>query len=198
MPQTTHFSVRLSAKLVLEFADFLNLPATVVVMPTRRIFNIKGHAHFVTFSCYHRRRLLNHDRAKQIVLSVFALQVEKQQVESMGFVIMPDHVHSLIMFSGDGDNTIGSFMKQWKQQSSVQLKKFLSSTLTEYTSKISLADPVWQRRYYDYNVYSERKLTEKLEYMHNNPVRAGLVRKASDWRYSSAWFYEYGKACWNI
>ena len=38
---------------------------------------------------------------------------------------------------------------------------------------------MWQRRYYDFKIYSESKLDEKLQYMHLNPVRAGLVEKAA-------------------
>ena len=45
--------------------------------------------------------------------------------------------------------------------------------------------PFWQARYYDFNVYSADKVTEKLDYMHRNPVRRGLVERAEDWLWSS-------------
>jgi putative transposase len=44
-------------------------------------------------------------------------------------------------------------------------------------------------RYYDFNVYSEAKVREKLEYMHFNPVKRGLVYEGIDWRWSSARVY---------
>jgi len=44
---------------------------------------------------------------------------------------------------------------------------------------------VWQRRFYDFNVWSPRKRTEKLQYMHGNPVRRGLVREPDQWEWSS-------------
>jgi putative transposase len=37
--------------------------------------------------------------------------------------------------------------------------------------------PFWQARYYDFNVYTEKKRVEKLRYMHRNPVKRGLVSK---------------------
>jgi putative transposase len=43
----------------------------------------------------------------------------------------------------------------------------------------------WQARFYDFNVYSKRKKTEKLNYMHANPVIRGLVKHPRDWRWSS-------------
>jgi len=43
----------------------------------------------------------------------------------------------------------------------------------------------WQRRFYDFNVWSEKKLKEKLEYMHANPVQRKLVQHPKDWPWSS-------------
>jgi hypothetical protein len=40
----------------------------------------------------------------------------------------------------------------------------------------------WQRRFYDFNVWSEKKFKEKLDYMHANPVKRGLVLHPKDWR----------------
>ena len=56
-------------------------------------------------------------------------------------------------------------------------------------------DPVWQPLYYDFNVYRERKLTEKLDYLHQNPVQRGLVTRPEDWTWSSARHYATGAQC---
>jgi len=61
--------------------------------------------------------------------------------------------------------------------------------LTGYGAKIDLNGPMWQPKYYTFNVFSPAKAREKLVYMHNNPVTAGLVQKAEDWRFSSASWY---------
>jgi len=53
--------------------------------------------------------------------------------------------------------------------------------------------PVWQAKFYDFNVESDHKLNEKLDYMHANPVIAGLAEYSSDWLWSSARFYEQGQ-----
>lgn len=54
--------------------------------------------------------------------------------------------------------------------------------------------PVWQPRFYDFNVWTERKRVEKLRYMHRNPVKRGLVPEAEQWLWSSYRFYKYGEA----
>jgi hypothetical protein len=51
----------------------------------------------------------------------------------------------------------------------------------------------WQKRYYDFNAYSERKHIEKLRYRHRNPVKRGLVTSPELWRWSSFRHYWYGE-----
>jgi putative transposase len=43
----------------------------------------------------------------------------------------------------------------------------------------------WQARFYDFNVWTERKRIEKLRYIHRNPVERGLVASPEQWRWSS-------------
>src|ERR1700730_9773384 len=51
----------------------------------------------------------------------------------------------------------------------------------------------WQRRYYDFNVYSAQKIREKLDYIHTNPVKRKLVMHPKDWPWSSWAFYATGE-----
>ena len=52
------------------------------------------------------------------------------------------------------------------------------------------AKPLWKTRGYDFNVIDEMKVIEKLDYMHRNPIRRGLVERPEQWRWSSYRFYE--------
>ena len=51
---------------------------------------------------------------------------------------------------------------------------------------------VWLPRSYDMNIYTEKKRLEKLNYMHANPVKRGLVKMPGDWPWSSWRFYNLG------
>ena len=53
-------------------------------------------------------------------------------------------------------------------------------------------EPFWQARYYDFNVWSEKKREEKLRYIHRNPVVRGLVKQPEDWEWSSYRHYATG------
>jgi putative transposase len=54
------------------------------------------------------------------------------------------------------------------------------------------ASPLWQPRYYDFNVWSYARQTEKLRYIHRNPVRRGLVQSPEEWAWSSFRHYLSG------
>ena len=54
------------------------------------------------------------------------------------------------------------------------------------------SEPFWQARYYDFNVWAERKRIEKLRYMHRNPVNRGLCAKPEEWPWSSFRHYVTG------
>ncbi|MBW2061218.1 MAG: hypothetical protein JRI95_06590 [Deltaproteobacteria bacterium] len=66
--------------------------------------------------------------------------------------------------------------------------------LPNYLTSINGRDPVWQPRYYRYNIFSPEKMKEKINYIHENPVRIGLVNRPEDWAYGSARYYISGKS----
>ncbi len=56
-----------------------------------------------------------------------------------------------------------------------------------------MAGHVWQRRFYDFVVFSEKKRAEKLRYMHRNPVERGLALEPEQWAWSSFRYYADGE-----
>jgi putative transposase len=156
-------------------------------MNSRKIFDDERHAQFITFSCYKRRKLLETDPAKRIVIGTLGSQLAVHRGLCIGFVIMPEHIHCLVWFDEPGHLT--PFMDHWKDQSSLKIKELYREKFTSYWSSIEETDPAWQARYYPFNVFTEKKLAEKLDYMHLNPVRRGLALRAVDWKWSSARWY---------
>ena len=161
-------------------------------MNKRRIYDDELHAHFITFSCYRRRKLLDHDRAKRVVLSVLNSQLARRKARCVGFVVMPDHVHAIVWFPVSGQLSV--FVQQWKRLSSFEIKQLVREKLVHYASTIEGDQPFWRAKYYSFNIYGEDKIREKLTYMHENPVRAELVRATCDWRWSSARHYDQAQS----
>lgn len=160
-------------------------------MVNRRVHDNEKHVHFVTFSCFKRRELLQHDQSKRIVIGQLGSRLKQHQGICTGFVIMPNHVHALIWFTET--KQLSPFMNKWKDQSSHQIKKLYREKFPNYWSQLDNHEHIWQPRYYGFNIWSRQKLEEKLNYIHLNPVRAGLVDRAVDWKWSSARWYEDGK-----
>jgi putative transposase len=98
---------------------------------------------------------------------------------------MPEHVHLLLTEPGKDDPS--KVLQVLKQRVSRTL-------LAKRGDGNHPAEPhFWQRRFYDFNVWTGRKLTEKLEYMHMNPVKRNLVSHPRDWPWSSWAYYATGK-----
>ena len=66
--------------------------------------------------------------------------------------------------------------------------------MQQYSKLFDVKQPFWQPKHYPFNLYSEKKALEKLDYMHKNPVTAGFVEQACYWRWSSARYYEQQKS----
>jgi len=92
------------------------------------------------------------------------------------------------------EHQISLCMDKWKELSSKQIETTYAREFPNYWSKLDERETVWQPRYYDFNLYSEGKMHEKLEYMHNNPVRAGLAKDICDWPWSSAQWWHQGRS----
>src|SRR5438876_9490470 len=70
--------------------------------------------------------------------------------------------------------------------------QMLKQIVSYQLHKLAAGGPFWQARYYDFNVWSERKRIEKLRYIHRNPVKRGLVESPEQWAWSSFRHYISG------
>jgi len=157
---------------------------------TRKIYDLESHLHFITFSCNHRRKLLNQDHCKRIVIAHLEKLRKQFNSKCCGFVIMPDHVHALIGFPEVG--SLSRFMQEWKRQTSLSITEHFQRTsnpILEYLKSGNEGYRVWQPKYYGLNIFTQKKFTEKLNYMHNNPVFRELAQSPEEWHFSSACWY---------
>src|SRR5579863_2672821 len=139
-------------------------------------FHHSGQSHFVTFCCYHRRRLLTTDESRQTFESALERVRRSFWLQVYGYVIMPEHVHLLL--SEPEKDTLADALKSLKQGVSRRL--------------IGDAEHFWQKRYYDFNIRNYTQFVEKLRYIHRNPVKAGLCERPEDWEWSSFRCYATG------
>ncbi len=96
---------------------------------------------------------------------------------------MPSHLHALVGFQEI--RTLSQFMRSFKSLSSKDVKGHPSSEIVDRLSRNG-GFALWQPRFDDLLIYSEEQFKIKVEYIHTNPVRAGLVAEPVDYLYSSA------------
>jgi len=159
-------------------------------MPKRQIVDEPGGYHFVTFSTYQRRQFLAPERTRSIVVEVLQTCLQTHRAYCHGFVVMPNHVHAILSVAPEA--TIASFLQAWKKTSSYRIKRFYAQELTKYHNLCPDKCSIWQAKFYDFNLESDQKYLEKLNYMHDNPVVVGLALTSIEWAWSSARFYEMG------
>lgn len=125
-------------------------------------------AYYITFTCHHRKPRLHSTEAKELFERTLERVRRWYGFLVYGYVVMPEHVHLLLSEPERGELSTALQM----------LKQIVSRKATG-------KEPFWQHRYYDFNVWSERKFAEKLRYIHRNPVRRGLATNPEDWAWSS-------------
>jgi putative transposase len=126
---------------------------------------------FLTFSTHHRW-ILPPD-ARTIVLESCAWG-NGTRLNLHGAVVMPDHVHLIFtpLYDGDSFYSIPEIMQAIKGASAHKINRLLNRS-----------GQVWQRESFDRVLRREESIHAKVEYMIQNPVRAGLVRTATEYRW---------------
>jgi REP-associated tyrosine transposase len=137
-----------------------------------------GDLHFLTFSCYERLPLLGTARARNVFVQALSKIRERYGFALVGYVVMPERVHLLI---GESQSATPSVvLKVLKQRVSRDLRENVRHVRAAQRPLLfrdgeAELPRFWQPRFYDLNVYSAKKKREKLDYMHANPVKRGLV-----------------------
>ena len=154
-----------------------------------------GHLHFITFSCYRRLPLLRSVRAKNAFVAILADVRTRFGFSLVGFVVMPEHVHLLISEPSQGTpSTVVQVLKQRVSRRLRRKRAPAKQLRLRFTAEEDVSPPrFWQRRFYDFNVWSLKKRVEKLHYMHMNPLKRKLVTHPRDWPWSSFSFYSQNK-----
>jgi putative transposase len=159
----------------------------------KRIFG-SGDLHFITFTCYQRRKFLASAESKNLAVRVLGEIRDRCRFKLIGYVIMPDHIHLLI--SEPPGSTPAKAMQVFKQRVSQLLrgKKRRNSAqlLLNFPQESLERRRFWQRRYFDMNLYSAYMIRQKLDYIHANPVKEKLVKHPRDWPWSS-WAAHVGR-----
>ncbi|MBL1218716.1 MAG: hypothetical protein D8M59_14635 [Planctomycetes bacterium] len=160
---------------------------------SRRRYESSQHLRFLTFSCYHQLPLFRNDAIKDDFARQIGKVRERLSVKIVAWVIMPQHVHLLIQ-PGSPSCTVGQFLHALKRPFGRRVlsrwQALEARKILDRVTNSSGRRQFWQSGGgYDRNIISEEERLEKIQYIHQNPVRRGLVSRAAEWKWSSAGWY---------
>jgi putative transposase len=139
-----------------------------------------GHSHFITFTCYRRMEHLTNSQACSVVLRALENTRSRYGLRVFGFVLMPEHVHLLLSEPEHG--TLARALQSLKSASARMARG-------PRAKRMGTLPPFWQTRYYDRYMRDYDEFSEKLRYIHRNPVKRGLCSSPEQWHWSSFWHY---------
>ncbi len=174
------------------------LPREPIKRRRRKRYDIPGHAHYLTFSCWRNQPLLTRDRPRGWLLESLEAARRVHPFDLWAWVIMPEHVH-LLLLPGDGVG-VGAILKSVKQPVAKAAVSWVRQHRPDFLPRLLDLQPSGRRAYrfwqpgggYDRNLWTARELREKIGYIHANPVRRGLVEHPRDWPWSSWRAWEEG------
>lgn len=155
-------------------------------------YDLPGHVHELTFSCYQRRPLLEDDRYRILLSQSIDRATEGHGFNLLAFVYMPEHVH-LLTYPTREDSLVSNLLFAIKKPFSFRVKKLMEEaadplleelTIRERPGKFSFR--FWQEGPgYDRNITSMPAVNIAIQYLHDNPVRRALCDTAGAYKWSS-------------
>jgi putative transposase len=152
-------------------------------MPRRQRCNMGGYAYHGLNRAVGRATLFHKDADYAAFEKVLRQAKEWQPMRMLGYCLMPNHWHLVLWPEHDGD--LSEFLR------------WLTVTHTQrYHAHYHSAGtgPLYQGRFKSFPIEEDEHLLTVLRYVERNPLRAGLVRRAETWRWSSLWHRAQGHA----
>ncbi|MES2894045.1 MAG: transposase [Bacteroidota bacterium] len=141
--------------------------------------------------------LLEKEKYKQVIIQSLKYLVANKQIALFAFVLMRNHIHLIwrVLPGRTPSQVQHSFLKYTAQQIKFDLLFHHPLALELY--KVNAKDRAyqfWERNSLGIEIYSTKVFNQKLNYLHWNPVKAGLCNSPEEYYYSSARFYQSGVA----
>ena len=160
-------------------------------------YHVTGHLYFVTTTVVGRKRILTESPIARIVLESLKYLRRAERIRLYAYVVMPDHLHLIVLplQRGEKEQTISDLMRDFKKFTSKRIIEELTETgktaLLDFFSRSARGHKgqsykVWQDGFFDENICSQDFLNQKIQYIHHNPVRKGMVADPEEYVYSSA------------
>jgi REP-associated tyrosine transposase len=124
---------------------------------------------FVTSATFNRRRLFQVAANSELFLETLQQYRREGHYKLHAFVVMPDHIHLLLTPQG------------------ITIERAVGLIKGGFSHRVGSKFPVWQRGFTDHRIRDRNEFEMRRNYIHQNPVRAGIVELCDSYPYSSAY-----------
>jgi putative transposase len=158
-------------------------------MPDYRRAKLTGGSYFFTVVTFNRLPILTAAAAHKLLHDAWVNTRERFPFQTEAVVLLPDHLHTIWTLP-EGD---ANFSVRWKEIKRLFTRDYLQQIgpgeyRNESRQKRGEA-AIWQRRFWEHTLRDEADLNRHLDYIHYNPVKHRLVKRVTDWPWSS--FHRY-------
>lgn len=168
-----------------------------------RVFTDQHYAYFVTWTIVDWLPLFDKEPYRQIVLDSLNYFRTEKNTQLNAFVVMPTHLHAILwpeigISLSDVTRDFKRFTsreisREANRQSATEFIEVFKRARNENRAQDVSTYQVWQEGSHPEAIFTEKFARQKMDYIHMNPVRAGLVEVATEWPYSSAKAYVLGE-----
>lgn len=163
----------------------------------RQHYESYGNLFFITSVVVGHISMFNHNQYSDIFVSSLKFYQDRGDITLIAWVLMPNHFH-LIAKTNNVSNistVIGGLKRYTSRKVGELLQKTDNLKLIKLLREAAIQEPgkattIWKPRFDSLVITSEEVLKQKIDYIHTNPVRKGLVDEPTQWYYSSASAYE--------
>ena len=160
---------------------------------------VEAGAYFVTSSIIEWIEIFQDEEYCEIIIDELKFRRRRNEMKLFGYIIMPNHMHLIISSEKLSDvvrsiksYTARKIIDQLKdRKSELLLKKF---EICKQEFKIQSKYQIWQEGFHPKLIMNDKEFEQKIEYIHNNPVKNGLINSPDEWKYSSYKNYSGGSA----
>ena len=168
--------------------------------------------YFVTFTVVEWMDVFTRPEYAQYVLDSLRFSQEQRGLMLYGWVLMPNHLHLIVQVPEGGRWRISDFVRDFKGYTGKRLvpaivdnpqesrRRWMNWIFTSNGKRAYANDEIqfWQYGYHPVELTTEERFFQRLEYIHLNPIRTGLVRQPEHYAYSSAIDFAGGKGLLDI
>jgi putative transposase len=166
-----------------------------------RHYDLPGHAHELTFSCYQRLPLLRDSHPCLLLSRALDAALNNHAYRLIAFVFMPEHVHLLVFPASSSGSSISDLLFALKRPHSFRVKQWMTERADPLLDQLTVRERpgktafrFWQEGPgYDRNITNPAAIDDVIHYINHNPVRRKLCDHPTGWKWSSFRFHETGE-----